>query len=297
MKAQNLLELVTLAGLWGASFLFMRMGAAEFGPAALVFVRVAGAAALLLPLLLFKGQGAALRQHWKPIAVVGIANSAIPFTCFVVAALVLNASLMSVFNATAPIWGALIAWLWLGDKLGPSRSLGLAVGLAGTVALAWGKADLKPGTHGISPALGIAACLLATLLYGWSINFTRKRLSGVPPLAIATGSQCSAALALALPALWAWPQVAPSANAWWAAAALAIGCTGLAYLLFFRLIARAGSSYAISVTFLLPAFATLWGWLFLAEVPTTRMWVGGAVILLGTALATGTLKLPTRKPE
>jgi drug/metabolite transporter (DMT)-like permease len=295
LKTQNLLELLALAGLWGASFLFGRISAPEFGPVALAFVRVAGAAALLLPLLLLRSQGAALRQHWKPIAVAGLVNSAIPFVCFAAAALVLNASLMSVFNATAPIWGGLIAWLWLGDKLGYSRSLGLLIGFLGVVGLAWGKADFKPGEHGLSPVWGIAACLFATLLYGWASNFTRKYLVGVPPLAVAAGSQLSAALALALPALLLWPSVQPGANAWGSAAALAVGCTGVAYLLFFRLIGRAGTTYAISVTFLLPAFATLWGWLFLAEVPTTRMWVGGAVILLGTALSTGTLKLPGSK--
>ncbi len=294
MNGRDVAELGLLGALWGASFLFMRLGAVEFGPLALVFVRVAGAALLLLPLLLVKGQGAALRLHWRPIAVVGLINSALPFGLYMVAALVLGAGLMAVFNATAPIWGALIAALWLGERLGPGRALGLAIGVAGVVALVWGKADLRPGVHGISPALGMAACLGATLLYGLAANYSRKRLVGVPPLAVAAGSQLAAALLLLLPAWWAWPATTPSATAWGAAAALAVACTGLAYVLYFRLIANAGAANAISVTFLVPGFAMLWGWLLLGEQPTPAMLLGCAVILLGTALSTGMLKLPPR---
>lgn len=294
MNRRDIAELGLLGALWGASFLFMRMGAAEFGPLALVFVRVGGAALLLLPLLFAQGQGAALRRHWRPIAVVGLINSALPFVLYTVAALVLGAGLMAVFNATAPIWGALIAALWLGERLGAGRALGLAIGVAGVVALVWGKADLRPGVQGISPALGMAACLGATLLYGLAANYSRKRLVGVPPLAVAAGSQLAAALLLVLPAWWAWPATPPSATAWGAAAALAAACTGLAYVLYFRLIAHAGAANAISVTFLVPGFAMLWGWLLLGEQPTLAMLLACGVILLGTALATGVLKLPSR---
>ncbi len=295
MKARDIRELLLLGALWGASFLFMRMGAADFGPLALVFVRVGGAAAVLLPLLLMKGQGAALRQHWRAIAVVGLLNSALPFVLFTVAALVLSAALMSVFNATAPIWGALVAWLWLGERPAASRMLGLAIGIAGVVGLSWGKADFKPGDHGVSAAVGIAACLGATLLYGVAANFSRRKLVGVPPLAQAAGSQLSAAVLLALPALWAWPAVNPPASAWLAVGALSLGCTGVAYVLYFRLIAHAGATNAMSVTFLIPAFAIAWGWIFLAEQPTLAMLAGCAVILLGTALATGAVTLPRPK--
>lgn len=296
MNGRDLTELLLLGALWGASFLFMRLGAAEFGPLALVFVRVAGAALLLLPLLLGRGQGAALRAHWRPIAVVGLINSALPFGLYTVAALALGAGLMAVFNATAPIWGALIAALWLGERLGPGRALGLAIGMVGVVALVWGKADLQPGVHGISPALGMAACLAATLLYGLAANYSRQRLVGVPPLAVAAGSQLAAALLLLWPAWWAWPTTPPSATAWGAAAALAVACTGLAYVLYFRLIASAGAARAISVTFLVPGFAMLWGWLLLGERPTPTMLLACGVILLGTALSTGVLKLPPRAP-
>lgn len=295
MRARDIRELVLLGALWGASFLFMRMGAADFGPLALVFVRVGGAALVLLPLLMWRGQTGALGQHWRAIALVGLLNSALPFLLFSVGALVLSAALMAVFNATAPIWGALVAWAWLGEKPTASRMLGLAIGIAGVVGLSWGKADFKPGEHGVSAALGIAACVAATLFYGLAANFSRKKLAGVPPMAQAAGSQFSAAVMLALPALWAWPAANPSGRAWLAVAALSLACTGLAYVLYFRLIAHAGASNAMSVTFLIPAFAIAWGWLFLGEQPTAGMLAGCAVVLLGTALATGIVTLPWPK--
>jgi drug/metabolite transporter (DMT)-like permease len=272
----------------------MRLGAAEFGPVALAFVRVAGAALLLVPLMLLKQQSGAWRTHGRAIAGIGIINSALPFLLYAVAALALTTALLSVFNATVPIWGALIAWLWLKDRLSASRWLGLAIGVAGVVGLGWGKADFTAGEHGVSAAIGVAACLGATALYGLGANVSRRWLQGLPPLAVAAGSQAAATLALLVPAALWWPAVNPGATAWAAAIALSVLCTGLAYVLFFRLIARTGAATATSVTFLIPAFALLWGFLALGEVPTGAMLVGCAVILLGTALATGLLRWPLR---
>ncbi len=285
MKPADLAELVTLAAIWGASFLFMRLGAGEFGPVALAAVRVSGATLVLLPLLAARGQVGELRRHWRTIFVVGALNSALPFLCFSYAALSISAGLSSIFNASTPLWGALIAWAWLHERPTLPRTLGLAIGFAGVVGLAWEKASFKPGGSGWA----IVACLVAAMLYGLSANYTKKRLQGVPPLALATGSQLSAAVLLALPALWWWPPTMPSARAWAMVGLLALLCTGIAYLLFFRLIAHVGATNAISVTFLIPAFAVLWGWVFLAEPLTPAMAAGCAVILLGTALATGVL--------
>ena len=167
MARRDRLELLLLAAVWGTSFLFMRAGAAEFGPLALVFVGVGGASLVLLPMLLWRGETAALRQHWRSIAVVGLLNSALPFALFVLlafGALALTAGQMAVFIATAPIWAALVAWGCLRDKPGPVRLLGLVIGLLGVAGPCWGKADFKPGLHGVSAALGMAACASAALL-------------------------------------------------------------------------------------------------------------------------------------
>lgn len=295
MTRRDHADLLLLGALWGASYLFMRMGAAEFGPAALVFVRVAGASALLLPLLAWRGQWPALWRHWRALVAVGLIGTALPFALITTAALALGAGLMSVFNATAPIWAALIAWGWLGERPGGARIAGLAIGLAGVVGLAWGEADFTRGAHGVSPALGAAACIAATVSYGLGANLSRRYLQQAPTLAVAAGSQTVAALAMALPALGAWPAVPPSPTAWFAAAALALACTALAYLLYFRLIARTGATNATSVTLLIPAFAIAWGWLFLGETPTAATALGCAVIVAGTALSTGLLSWPARR--
>lgn len=289
MKAADLVELIALAAIWGASFLFMRIGAPEFGPVALTALRVAGATLMLLPLVFWRGHAAALRTHWKPIAVVGLFNTALPFVLFSIAALAINAGLSSIFNATAPLWGALIAWLWLGDRLSRARVLGLFIGFVGVVFLAWNKASFKPGEHGVSAALAIGACLAATLGYGFAANYTKKKLTGVPPLAVATGSQAAATALVALPALWFAPTSMPSAAAWGSVVVLALLCTGVAYPLYFRLIAHLGAARAITVTYLIPLFGALWGALFLSEAITPAMALGCGVVLVGTALASGLL--------
>jgi drug/metabolite transporter (DMT)-like permease len=278
VRTSDLGELMLLAALWGASFLFTRMSAAEFGPVALVAVRVGGAALFLMPLLQLRGQTNVLRAHWRPIFVVGLTNSALPFLCFAYAALSITAGLSAIFNAASPLFGALIAWLWLNDKLNRVRVLGLVIGFAGVLWLAWNKAD-----HGGGFEPGGS--------YGISASYTKTRLAGVAPMAVAAGSQLSAALALVLPAVLWWPAVMPSGTAWLTAALLAVFCTGMAYVLYFRLIANIGPANAIAVTFLVPAFAVLWGWLLLGEQLSGAMLVGCAVILFGTALATGLLKL------
>ena len=292
MKPQDIFELMALAALWGASFLFMRLGAAEFGPVALAVLRVGLAALVLLPLLWQRRQLTALHGHWADIAMVGVVNSALPFVLFAVAALALSAGLSSIFNASAPLWAAFIAWAWLGERLTRARVVGLVLGFAGVLWLAWDKASVKPGEHGVSTGLAVAACLAATLCYGFGANYTKRRLGGVAPLAVATGSQLAAALVLALPAWWLWPATAPSAIAWASVIGLALPCTALAYLLYFRLIAHVGAAQAITVTFLIPVFGLLWGALFLGESLTPAMLLGCVVILLGSALTVGVLRGP-----
>jgi drug/metabolite transporter (DMT)-like permease len=136
-------------------------------------------------------------------------------------------------------------------------------------------------------ALAIAACLAGTLMYGHAASYAKRYLPGTPAMVMATGSQTAAALALALPALLTWPAVNPGAADWAMAAALAVLASGVAYILYFRLITRVGPTQAASVTFLVPVFATGWGAVFLGESLTLPMALGGAVILAGTALVLG----------
>lgn len=281
-------EFLLLAAIWGGSFLLMKLGAVEFGPWMMAFIRVLLAALFLLPLLAWRGQMGALRAHAKPILAVGALNSGIPFALFGFSVLHINTGLSSILNATTPLWGAIVAWVWLRDRPTPLRILGLVVGFAGVAALAWDKATFKAGAS--APGLAVLACLGATLCYGISASYTKKYLTGVPPLASATGSQMGAALLLLIPAVTHLPAQAPSAKAWVAIVLLALLCTAVAYVLYFRIIARLGPARAITVTFLIPVFGVAYGTLFLNEAITAGMLLCGAVIVLGTALSTGVLK-------
>lgn len=293
MKRRDLRDLLLLAALWGASFLFMRLGAAQFGAMPLAGLRVAGAAAVLLPLLAAQGEFGALRRHWKPLLLVGLTNSAFPFACYSYAALTLNAGLSSIFNAASPLFAALIAWFWLGDRLGGWRIAGLLIGFAGVFGLAAAKAGFQAQGDDAGVAGAVVACIVATVSYGYSANFAKRHLAGVPSMAVAAGSQLGATLWLAMPTVLWWPATLPGPAAWVSLAALAVVCTGLAYILYFRLIVNVGPANAITVTFLVPAFAVAWGAAFLGEALTVPMVVGCAVILAGTALATGLVR-PSR---
>lgn len=290
MKRSDLILLLSLAALWGASYLFMRLGAGEFGAIPLAGVRAIGATLCLLPLLAWRDGLSELRAHWKPIALVGITSSALPFALFAFAALSISAGLSSIFNATTPLFAAVIGGLWLRDRLSAARVAGLVVGFAGVLWLVWDKASFKPGATGWA----VLACLVAALLYGFSANFTKRHLGSVSPLVVAAGGQLASALLLALPAALLWPTDDPGMRAWSATIALAILCTAVAYVMFFRLIASVGASRAVTVSFLIPGFAVAWGALFLGEAFTPEMALGCAVILVGTGLTTGLIRRPVR---
>jgi drug/metabolite transporter (DMT)-like permease len=285
MKPRDLLDLTLLAALWGGSFLFMRYAVPDFGVVPLIWLRVALASVCLLPLLLLKRQFGALRRQAGALTVMSLFNSGLPFLLIAWATLSITAGLASIMNAMTPVFTALIGALWLGDRLDGRRSLGLLLGLAGVALLAADKADFRPGGSGWA----IVAMLLATACYGFAANHTRRYLQGVPALVNATGTQLVSALVLLPPALWSWPERMPGLGPWLAALVLGVACSALAYLLFFRLIARVGASRAVTVTFLVPVFGTLWGALFLGEPVTASMLAGGAVVLLGTGLATGVI--------
>ena len=284
-------EFILLAALWGASFLFMRLGASDFGPLPTAGLRVALATVFLWPIMLRQGHWPALRAHWRPILFAGVINSAIPFSLFSWAVLHIATGLTSILNATVPLFGALIAWMWLGDRINRLRWVGLALGFVGVALLAW-RAPAGTGFKTDHAHWAIAACLLASAFYGVSASFARRHLTGLPPLATAAGSQLGAALGLALPTLLMWPAQAPSLKAWGALLALGTLCTAVAYVLFFRLIERLGPARAITVTFTIPVFAVFYGVTLLGETVTTWMLFCGVIVLCGTALATGLVKLP-----
>jgi drug/metabolite transporter (DMT)-like permease len=279
-------DFVLLAVLWGSSFLFMREGAHEFGPLPTAWVRVTLAALILTPVLVWRREVPILVVHWRQAMSAGVLNAGIPFACYAYALMHINTGLTSILNATTPLFGALIAWFWLGDTLNATRALGLALGFTGVVLLASdvpGGISFKEGGSG----LAVAACLVATFCYGISGSFTKRYLQNVPSLVTTSGSLWGASLALGIPALLTWPDTAPSLHAWAALGVAGLLCTALAYVLFFRLMTCTGPARAMTVTYLIPVFANLLGVIFLDEVVTHWMMGCAVVIVAGTALASG----------
>ncbi|WP_159836251.1 DMT family transporter [Burkholderia sp. 8Y] len=298
MNPVNLAQLLLLAALWGGSFLFIRVGVTDLDVAPLMALRVGIGAAFLLIVLLVRGSPreafATMRRRAWPLLVVGVFNSAAPFCLFAYAELTLSAGVTSVINATTPLWGALVAYLWLGDRLSRLRVAGLAIGFAGVMALVWDQMFAHDGsmsaTTPMTTALAALAALAATLCYGIAASYTKRHLMGVDSLTVAAGTMSAATIVLLPFALVAWPAGAVSFTAWGAVLGLGIACTGVAYMVFFHLIAVAGPARAITVTFVIPIFGILWGALFLGEHVSAGMAAACTVVLAGTALATGVVK-------
>jgi drug/metabolite transporter (DMT)-like permease len=290
VHTSDVISLVILAGFWGSSFLFMRVATPEFGPVPLIAVRVFIAAVFLVPLLAARGGMAELRGNVWPLTFVGVVSAALPFSFLAFATLHLTAGFTSILNATAPFFAAIVAFLWLGDRLSPLRVLGLVIGFAGVLLLVWGKASVR----GDGAAAAMAAGFGAAVCYGIAANYTKLRLAHVSPLATATGSQVAAAVCWAPLAIWQMPAAVPSLKAWLMVGVLGVFCTAVAYIIYFRLIARLGPARAVTVTFLVPAFGMLWGRIFLKEGVTWQMAVGTAVIFVGTSLTTGLVRARRR---
>ncbi|KAF1032859.1 MAG: putative cystine transporter YijE [Pseudomonas sp.] len=292
MDFKKFLLLLLLAAIWGASFLFIRVGAPAFGPIALTAVRVDFAALFLVVMLLLRGGFKPLAGRWGKVLLVGVLNQAAPFCLFAYAELSLPAGITSIINATTPMWAAIVAFAWLGDRLNGLRIAGLLVGFGGVVLLIW--QDIAQSSALGDDCLAALAVLAATLLYGISANMTKRFLTGMDSLAVATGSMIGAAAVLTLLALFALPTMPLPPSAWGSVLALGVVCTGVGYMIYFHLIATIGPARAVSVSFLMPVLGILWGVMFLDEHVSVTTVVGGAIIVLGTALASGFLKAPQR---
>ena len=282
MNTANMLRLVLLAAIWGSSFLFMRIAAPVLGPAVLIEYRVAFAAVFLALVGMILKKRLDLRANWKHYLVLGLLNSALPFLLFAFAARTLSASVLSVLNATAPMWGALIGALWSRQAISGRSALGLILGTAGVALLVgFDQVTSRPGA-----GIAIAAALVAAVSYSVASAYA-KTAKSVEPFANAHGSMWAATL-LVIPVLPFFPAPAePTIGIMGAALALGILCSGIAYILYFKLIQDVGPTSALTVTFLNPLFGILWGALFLGEVVGWHTILGAAIVITGTALVTG----------
>ncbi|MBI5900559.1 MAG: DMT family transporter [Rhodocyclales bacterium] len=283
MSTASFLRLLLLSAIWGGSFLLIRVGAPALGPVTLMEARVLLAAIFLAAVALaLRLPPLDWRAHWRHYLVIGLLNSALPFLLFGYAALSLPASLLSILNATSPLWGTLIGALWQRAPLDGRRLAGLALGIVGVgLLVGFDRVALNPGA-----GLAIAASLAAALCYAMASSYA-KSARAVAPFANAHGSMWAASLLIA-PLLAAFPPAAAPAPGMLAlVAALGVLCSGIAYLLYFRLIEDIGAAPALTVTFLIPLFGSFFGWLVLGETIGWHTLAGGAVVIVGTALVTG----------
>ena len=282
MSSTSFLRLLLLSAIWGASFLFMRMGAPVLGPALLIELRVGLAAIFLFVVGMILKRGLNVPGNWKHYLVLGFFNSALPFLLFAFAARTLSASLLSILNATAPIWGAVIGAVWTRTAPSARALLGLGLGVSGVVMLVgFDPTALRPDA-----SFAIALSLSAAFSYGIATNYA-KVAKKVEPFANAQGSMWAAALLIAPTVPFFSNAVMPSATIALAVLALGVVCSGVAYLLFFRLIADVGATPALTVTFLVPVFGVFWGHFLLGEPVGWNTVAGACVVMLGTALVTG----------
>lgn len=282
MTAASLLRLLLLSAIWGGSFLLIRIGAPALGPVPLMEARVLLAALFLATVAAALRRPLGWHRHWRHYLVIGLFNSALPFLLFGYAALTLSAAMLSILNATSPLWGALIGSVWQRVPLDGRRLTGLALGIAGVALLVgFDRVALRPGA-----ALAIAASLAAALCYAVASNYARSA-SNVTPFANAHGSMWAASLLIA-PVLAAFPPLAsPTPGIVVLSIALGVVCSGIAYLLYFRLIDEIGAAPALTVTFLIPLFGSFFGWLVLDEAIGWHTLAGGTIVVAGTALVTG----------
>ena len=283
MPAGSIIRLLVLAAIWGASFLFMRLGVPELGPAWLMFGRVLMASVFLALVALAFKRSLPVRQYGGHFMLLSFFNTALPFLLFAYAAQTLTASLLAVLNATAPLWGALMGWLFFRQQMSLRLALGLLLGICGVAVLVGFDAALADS----SALLAIAAAGGAACCYGIATWYTRLA-KPVPAFINAHGSMWAASLWL-LPLLWfiPLPVAEPSSSSLLAVLVLGVVCTGVAYLLYFRLVQDLGATPTLTVTFLIPVFGVLWGHLFLDEAVGWHTLFGATIVIAGTMLVTG----------
>ena len=288
MSRRHLAMLLALAAVWGASFMFIKIGDRELQPITLVGFRMALGALTLVPIVLVKvGARRTLRELRAaagPLIVTGLINSAIPIFAITWAETRLDSGLTAIIQASAPLFTALLALRFSrGDRVRGSRLAGLVVGFAGVALLVGGRPSGQ-----IVAALAVvfsAVCYAAAALYAG------RRLRGVSPLVTALGTLAAATLATLPVGLFQLPSHMTSWKVTASVVTLGIAGTGLGYILYYALIAGAGASRAILITYLVPTFAVVYGAVLLSE-PVTAAAVGGLVLVLaGVGLGTGAVRL------
>jgi drug/metabolite transporter (DMT)-like permease len=291
MRSADLARLVILAAIWGGSYTLMRIIAPVLGGTGTAWARILLAGLMLWGYAAMIGSPLEWKKWWKQYLVVGLFNSAIPFSLIAFAMKSLPANYGAVINALAPLFGALFAAFMLCEVLSPRKIAGIALGFVGVAILV----QLGPVAVTSELVVAAASCVLATACYGYISVYTKKYVGGAPNMGLATGSLLLPAIPLGFVAVPSLPTAMPPLPVILSMVVLAVVCSGIAYLLYFRLIRDVGPTKAISVTFLVPLFGVLWGVIFLGETVTATTIMGACAIFAGMALVLG-LKIPRSGP-
>jgi len=280
--------LLALAAIWGASFMFIKIGVRELEPATLIFFRCLLAAVTLLPLAaVTRGALPAVRANWRPIVIMGAFNSAIPFWFLTWGETRIDSGLAAIVQASAPIFTVILAFAFTSERVTGLRLAGIAVGFVGVTLLV--------GDLGGGAIWGALAVLVAALSYAGASLYGARRLRLATPLAIALGTMSAATLLSAPFGLAQLPGSVPGWKVVVSVVFLGVAGSAVAYLLYFAIMVGAGATYAILVTYLVPAVALAYGALFLDEAVTIAAIAGLTLILGGTALGTGAVRATLRR--
>ncbi len=288
MTAPEWLLLVALSLVWGGSFFFFEVGLRHLPPFTLVLGRVGIAALVLLGVVWLSGHRVRLsRSLVRRYLLLGGINNALPFSLIALGQTQIPSGLASILNATTPLFTLIVAHFWTtDDRMNSNRVLGIVLGMAGVAVLIG--PDLLAGLDLYN--LGQLSVLGAALCYGFASNYGR-RFGDQPPVVNATGMLCGASVwMLPVAAVTEQPwTLSPGLAGWGAVLAIAVVCTALAFMLYFRLLATAGATNISLVTLLVPVSAIGLGWLFLGERLELSAWAGMGLIFLGLASVDGRL--------
>ncbi len=282
VNSRQILQLFVLAAIWGASFLFIRLAVPHFGPVPLSAMRSTIAALVLVPIVLMRGELSIFRQNWPHLLVIGLTSTALPFALFSLTTELTSAGFAAILNSLTPIFSALVAWLWLKEYLTPAMVSGILLGFLGVLVMVFDRETISSGLV----LLPVLAGLAGSLFYGLTGNYSRRFAASIPVSVIAAGSQTFSMLTLAPVAFVQWPAAPVPGSAWAYVLVLGVLCTAVAHLMYFNLLGKVGVARTVIVTYLIPVFAMLWGFLILGEGVTLKMLAGAACVLSGIGLLT-----------
>jgi drug/metabolite transporter (DMT)-like permease len=280
MPLKNALMLLLLGTIWGASYMFIKVGVAEITPLTFVVLRTGIGGLILLAALKLRGRRAPNRKEWAALAVMGLLNALIPYGLIMWGELYISSSLAATLNASMPLFTVVIAHFWgINERLDGYKAAGVLLGFAGVVLLLL--PDLRGGmSYNLAGGLAV---VLSSVSYALAAVYARRTFRDLDPMMLSSGQLLTGfAMTLPLAFLFEHPlSLSPSLQAWGALLALSVFGTAIAYVIYYWILDHGSSVQASLVTYIIPIGAIFWGWLLLNEGIHWTFLVGLAAILLG----------------